>query len=104
MLSNPYAESSGGKSDETSTSSASRSRTALPYSLRLSRLMSPRPGLGCAAAVRSSSVSSHDTSVLYVASSGRGTPCGGIDRAQLAHHALPHLGRLSWVRDVGALE
>ena len=43
-----------------SISTPSRSRTALAYSVRLSRWRSAgRPGFGCAAAARSSSVSSH---------------------------------------------
>ena len=58
MLSKPYAESSGGSSEATSTSSASRSRIALAYSARFKRCSSGRPGLGCATAARSSSCSS----------------------------------------------
>ena len=42
--------------------------------------MSVRPGLGAAAADRSSDVSSDETRELYVASSGRGSPAGGIMR------------------------
>ena len=81
MLSKPNAESSAGSSDRTSTSSASRSRMTLPYSARLRRRSSGRPGFGTTAA-RSSSAVSHDVSDATVASSGRGIPCGGIARVR----------------------
>ena len=56
---------------------------ALPYSVRVSRRMvAGRPGLGCAAAARSRSVSSDVTMASYVASSGRGSPMGGICRVR----------------------
>ena len=77
MLSNPYVESSAG-SALTSASTASRSRTALRYSVRFIRCSSGRPGLGRANAAASSVVSSQDAKALYAAPAGRGRPTGGM--------------------------
>ena len=53
-LSKPWLDSSAGSSAAASTSSASRSRMAFWYSVRLSRRnVSVRPGLGCFAAAAS---------------------------------------------------
>ena len=61
-------------------SNASRSRTAFWYSVRLRRCSgSVRPGLGCAAATRSISVSSQAANPSLAAASGRGLPAGGIE-------------------------
>jgi hypothetical protein len=61
-LSKPWLDSSLGRSEATSTSSASRSRAAFWYSVRLSRRnVSVRPGLGLAAAALSSEPASEDT-------------------------------------------
>ena len=81
MLSKPYAASSGGRSEVTSTSRSSRSRIAFAYSARFRRCRIGAPGLGCAAASASSAASSADCTARYVASSGRREPCGGIVRA-----------------------
>ena len=81
MLSKPYAESSGGRSEVTSTLRSSRSRTAFAYSARFRRCRIGAPGFGCAAASASSAASSAACTAWYVASSGRRTPCGGIERA-----------------------
>ena len=50
MLSNPSLESSEGRSVETSTLRASRSRIALAYSARFRRCNPTVPGFGCWAA------------------------------------------------------
>ena len=76
MLSNPWVESSDGRNFVASTSSASRSRIAFAYSVRLRRC---RPGGGrCGVAWRSSSLSSQPIRLSRVAGSGRGIPDGGI--------------------------
>ncbi len=65
----------------TSTSSASRSRIELRYSVRLRRRnVSVRPGFGAAVAAASSEDSSHETTISYSRSSGRGDSLGGICR------------------------
>src|SRR5690606_41095743 len=46
MLSKPYASSSAGRNSAGSISSASRSRIALPYSVRFSRWTPTWPGSG----------------------------------------------------------
>src|ERR1051325_5703105 len=48
------------------------------YSVRFKRCPATRPGLGLAAAAASSAFSTEDVSAVYVASSGRGRPGGGI--------------------------
>ena len=63
-------------------SSASRSRMAFWYSVRLSRRnVSVRPGSGCSAAARSSEPASTETTESYVRPDGRTAPSGGIWRA-----------------------
>src|SRR3954469_4558621 len=65
ILSNPRLDSSGGKSDTTSTPSPRRSRIAFWYSVRLRRLnVWVRPGLGCTAAAVSSDDSNHAVAAL----------------------------------------
>ena len=84
MLSKPLLTLSAGSSNEKSisfgsASSASRSRTAFWYSVRLKRCSSGSvPGFGFAAAERSSSLSRNVATESYVALSGRGAPGGGI--------------------------
>ena len=64
----------------TSISRSSRSRTALPYSVRLRRWTGLWPGFGRAAAPARSSArfERRRRTPSSVASSGRGMPCGGI--------------------------
>ena len=85
MLSKPRLESSAGSSVEESTSSASRSRIALAYSARFMRWSGARPGLGLAAAARSTAVSMRPRTRRAPharaawrrrAASGRRAPCG----------------------------
>ncbi len=64
MLSNPSLESSEGRSVETSTLRASRSRIALAYSARLRRCKPTVPGFGCWAAYLSSELSTWLTNVV----------------------------------------
>jgi hypothetical protein len=54
MLSKPKSELSGGSRPVTSTSSDSKSRIALAYSVRLRRCSTNRPGLLACSAARSS--------------------------------------------------
>ena len=95
-LSKPLVTLSAGSSVETSNSfgrlsSASRSRTAFWYSVRLSRCSAGRrPGLGASVAARSSSVSNQPMTSSYVASSGRGRPTGGIVRASSLRMTRSH--------------
>src|SRR3954447_17595596 len=78
-LSKPRLDSSGGKSDATSTSSPRRSRIAFLYSVRLSRRnVSVRPGFGCAEAAVSSDDANHAIAASYSFSRGRGMLLGGI--------------------------
>ena len=78
LLSNPYAALSPGSSAAESISSASRSRIALRYSMRLRRCSVGRPGLGCSAAARSRPASSDAATLSATGLSGRGRPAGGI--------------------------
>ena len=80
LLSKPSASaSSGGRRDSMSTSSPSRSCTALRYSKRFRRCtVIGRPRRGRASAARSSSVSSQSTQATRAASSGRRAAGGGI--------------------------
>ena len=78
LLSNPKPAMSLGSSAEPSISSASKSSMALAYSTRFIRRATTRPGLGSAAATRSSAVSSEVAKASMVAASGRGRPSGGI--------------------------
>ena len=78
MLSNPAAESSGGNSALTSTSSESRSRTTLAYSVRFRRWSAGAPGSGCLTATRSSADSIEVVNVARAATLGFGAPSGGI--------------------------
>ena len=78
MLSKPSLESSPGRRAAASTGSASRSRTALAYSVRFSRCSAGAPGLGAAAAARSIVASTVAASPSSVARSGRGALAGGI--------------------------
>src|SRR5215467_5962666 len=79
LLSKPLLELSGGSSSAGSTSSPSRSRTALAYSVRLRRRSVGRPGFGSAASSRDTSDAANASSV---AASGRGIPVGGIAPAR----------------------
>ena len=92
MLSKPAAESSGGSSALTSTSSASRSRIALAYSGAIQTMQRRRAGVERRAAARSSA----DSSAAVNVSRARRRPGRAVGRhhpgAQLAHHLLPHLG------------
>ena len=91
LLSNPWTSAlSPGSSDRASTSRPSRSRTALTYSVRFRRWIAGRPGLGCAAAARSSAVSSQDANSALVAASGRGRPGGGIAPARSLRTTFSH--------------
>jgi hypothetical protein len=54
MLSKPYASLSFGSSALALTCNASKSRIALPYSVRFKRCSALRPGFGLAAAAASS--------------------------------------------------
>ena len=67
-----------GSSSEPFTSRSSRSRTTFTYSERLRRRETTRPGLGEAAASRSSAASTDPMNPSSVAASGRGEPAGGI--------------------------
>ena len=91
MLSKPSLESSAGSSVEASISSASRSRMALAYSVRFRRCSPVVPGLGLAAAARSSAVSSlvrrNASSVGAVGA--RHTGRRHHPGANLAHHLFP---------------
>ena len=78
MLSKPWLIVSGGSSVVASMSSASRSRIALAYSARFRRCRTGRPGLGRAAAVRSSEAASQPTMPSSDDWSGRGAPAGGM--------------------------
>ena len=78
MLSKFSLESSPGSSVVASTGRSSRSRTAFAYSARLRRCRTGAPGLGLAAAARSSASSSCEVTRSSVARSGRGAPLGGI--------------------------
>ena len=62
----------------TSTSRSSRSRTALPYSVRFRRWIGLCPGSGEMSACASRRCSSEAANRCSVASSGRGMPTGGI--------------------------
>ena len=60
-------------------SSASRSRMAFWYSVRVSRrIVAVRPGLGFARAARSSDASNDAITASHALSSGRSFPTGGI--------------------------
>ena len=103
MLSKPAAESSGGSSALTSTSSASRSRMALAYSARFRRCSAGAPGSRRRAAARSSAASSAAVNVC----ARRGRRLRRAVRrhhagAQLAHDLLPRLGVAVDVRRVRA--
>lgn len=78
MLSNPWLESSGGSSAETSMSTASNSRIELAYSVRFKRCNGCLPAFGLAAAAWSTEFSKYETSALRAAALGRGAPGGGI--------------------------
>jgi len=82
MLSKPWLESSGGRRVAGSTSSASRSRTELAYSNRLSRCRAGLPGLGFTAAAESSADSRVAATALSAAVPGRRAPAGGIRPAR----------------------
>jgi hypothetical protein len=90
MLSKPWMESSGGRRDETSMSSASRSRTAFAYSTRFSRCTSGRPGLrGGARPIErrfGAMPPSND-----VARSGRRAPSGGIAPLRTFRTTFSHI-------------
>ena len=106
MLSNPCSSvSSAGSSARTSTSSASRSRIALAYSVRFSRWSGGRPGFGCAAAARSSPVSSD---AISAATAGLVRPRAADRRhragAQLADDLLPDLGVLGGTGGIDRVE
>src|SRR5712691_1026767 len=75
-----------------SISTPRRSRTALAYSVRLSRWSSAdRPGFTWAAAARSSSLSSQVATRSYVALSGRRAPGGGIERLRSFTTTFSHV-------------
>ena len=79
MLSKPKLESSAGRKSSASSSTASRSRTALRYSVRFRRWnVADRPGSRVAAQLASSSPSSQSRKPSRAAASGRGRPAGGI--------------------------
>ena len=105
MLSKPALESSAGSRSVVSISSPSRSRTALPYSARLSRCRPTRPGLGCATAARSSSVSAQ---VMKLSRVGCIRPWHPGRRhhaaAQLLYDLLPQFGVRADVRGVDLFE
>jgi hypothetical protein len=77
-LSKPSLESSPGSSTVASIGRSSRSRTALPYSVRLRRWRDGAPGLGAANAARSIVFSTVAANASSVVRSGRGAPLGGI--------------------------
>ena len=93
LLSKPYPATSAGSIDAASISSASRSRIALRYSARFRRGSAGRPGLGCASAALSSSVSRYVTrsvghGLVRPRPSGRRHRAG----ANLANDVLPGFG------------
>ena len=81
MLSKPDASPSGGSRLEIGTLSASRSRTALEYSVRFRRRMTVRPAYGDRLAASSRFLISPCWNALIAAASGRGAPAGGISPA-----------------------
>jgi hypothetical protein len=81
MLSKLALLVSSGSQLPASTSSASRSCTAREYSGRFRRWKVRTPGLGFAAAAASTSDSSVEINVAYVAASGRGASGGGMKPA-----------------------
>jgi hypothetical protein len=81
MLSKPKLAPSLGSQSVTSMSSASRSRTALAYSLRFRRCITYRPGVLRPSQARSSDPASQVVKPTYSLSVGCGTPWGGIARA-----------------------
>ena len=78
MLSKPSLIVSGGRYADTSTSMASRSRTARAYSARFNRCDGREPGLGWRAAARSMRVSNPSIREAMADGSGRLAPAGGI--------------------------
>src|SRR5262245_49899025 len=84
-------------------SSASRSRIAFWYSVRLSlRKVSVRPGFGAAEAARSREFSRAETTASYAASSGLGRPGGGIIRPRSFRTTFSQASACSLTRSMPA--
>ena len=102
-LSKPKADTSGGSSEATSTSSASRSRIALAYSARLSRRRTGRPGRARAGAIQLVLEPRDQTVSGRLIGPAHAVRRHGAD-AQLADNLLPGLGVRLDVRDVERVE
>ncbi len=91
MLSKPNCAPSLGSSSLTLTSSASRSRIALPYSVRFRRCTTKRPGVLLPAHAWSSELVSHALNATYSGSAGCRVPGGGIARTDSLRTTRSHV-------------
>ena len=91
MLSKPSLEPSAGSSVVTSTSSASRSRIALAYSVRFSRCSAGVARLAPGTAARSSALRAARRSRRATARSGAAAPLGGIMPVLILRTTFSHV-------------